>query len=326
VPGRAKPRPTSPTSRESAVRILVTGGAGFIGSHVVDGFLGLGHEVAVLDNLSTGRREFVHAQARLFVEDLTDPGAAERCVAEFRPEIVDHHAAQIDVRHSVVDPVHDAATNILGAIRLLQACTRHGVRKFVYASTGGALYGEGRQLPATEEHPVNPESPYGVSKHTVEHYLYLWKLLHGLDYTVLRYPNVYGPRQNPHGEAGVNAIFIGLMLHGRRPRIFGDGEQVRDYLYVGDVVEANLLALGRGSGEIVNLGTGVGTSVNDIVRELKRILGFEAEAIYDAPRPGEVRRIYLDASRAKRVLGWEPRTPFAQGLEQTVAWSREAGV
>ncbi|OGF16536.1 MAG: hypothetical protein A2W00_13285 [Candidatus Eisenbacteria bacterium RBG_16_71_46] len=160
----------------------------------------------------------------------------------------------------------------------------------------------------------------------VRDYLYVGKLLHGLDYTVLRYPNVYGPRQNPHGEAGVNAIFIGLMLHGRRPRIFGDGEQVRDYLYVGDVVEANLLALGRGSGEIVNLGTGVGTSVNDIVRELKRILGFEAEAIYDAPRPGEVRRIYLDASRAKRVLGWEPRTPFAQGLEQTVAWSREAGV
>ena len=308
------------------MRILVTGGAGFIGSHVVDRFVELGHQVTVFDNLSSGRREFVHPQARLVVADLTDAEAIERCVAEFRPEIVDHHAAQIDVRHSVVDPVHDARTNILGALALLQSCSRHGVKKFVYASTGGALYGEGRVLPATEEHPVNPESPYGVSKHTVEHYLYLWKLLHGLDYTVLRYPNVYGPRQNPHGEAGVNAIFIGLMLHGRRPRIFGSGEQVRDYVYVGDVVDANALALEQGGGEMVNIGTGLGTSVNDIVRELNVVLGTSIEPIYEAPRAGEVQRIYLDATRAARVLGWKPRVAFTEGLRRTVEWSRSAGV
>jgi len=304
------------------MRILVTGGAGFIGSNVVDRFVALGHDVAVFDDLSTGFREFVNPQARLIVGDLADPQAVDRAVAAHRPEIVDHHAAQIDVRKSVSDPLWDARVNILGSIGLLQACTRHGVRKVIYASTGGALYGEGRQLPATEEHPVNPESPYGASKHTVEHYLYMWRLLHGLDYTVLRYPNIYGPRQNPHGEAGVNAIFIGLMLEGKRPRIFGDGKAERDYLYVDDVVEANVLALAQGSGEMLNLGTGVGTSVNDIVRELQAILSFAGDAIHEPPRPGEVQRIYLDAARARRVLGWEPRVTFAEGLRRTVEWSR----
>jgi UDP-glucose 4-epimerase len=304
------------------LRILVTGGAGFIGSNVADRFVELGHEVAVFDDLSSGFREFVPAKARFFQGDLADAAAVERCVAEFEPDVVDHHAAQIDVRKSVSDPVWDARVNILGSIGLLQACTRHRVRKVVYASTGGALYGEGRQLPATEDHPVNPEAPYGASKHTVEHYLYLWKLLHGLDYTVLRYPNVYGPRQNPHGEAGVNAIFIGLMLEGRRPRIFGDGNAVRDYLYVSDVVDANVLALENASGEMANLGTGVGTSVNDIVRELNAILSTKLDAIHDPPRPGEVQRIYLDASRAKRVLGWTPKVTFSEGLRRTVEWSR----
>jgi UDP-glucose 4-epimerase len=307
------------------MRILVTGGAGFIASHVVDRFIERGHEVAVLDNLATGFRALVNPAARFYQTDLTDAAAVERCFAEFRPEVVDHHAAQIDVRRSVDDPVFDAGTNILGALGLLQACTRHGVRKFVYASTGGALYGEGRSLPATEEHPVNPESPYGVSKHTLEHYLYLWKLLHGLDYTVLRYPNVYGPRQNPHGEAGVNAIFILLMLRGKRPRIFGTGEQVRDYLYVMDVVEANQLALALGSGEMVNLGTGIGTSVNEIFRELKAIVDFTGEPVYEAARPGEVQRIYLDASRARQVLGWTPSVSFHEGLVKTVEWSRRTG-
>jgi UDP-glucose 4-epimerase len=185
------------------VRVLVTGGAGFIGSHVADRFVALGHEVAVLDDLSTGFERNLPRAARFYRADLTDAAAVEHCFAEFRPEVVDHHAAQVDVRRSVTDPVYDATVNILGGVQLLLACTRHGVRKFVYASTGGAIYGEGRTLPATEEHPVNPEAPYGASKHALEHYLYLWKLLHGLDYTVLRYPNVYGPRQNPHGEAGV---------------------------------------------------------------------------------------------------------------------------
>ena len=304
------------------MRILVTGGAGFIGSNVADRFIELGHDVAIFDDLSSGFREFLHPSARFYPGDLADPAHVDRCVADFRPELVDHHAAQIDVRKSVTDPIWDARVNVLGSIGLLQACTRYGVRKLIYASTGGALYGEGRSLPATEDHPVNPEAPYGASKHTVEHYLYLWKLLHGLDYTVLRYPNVFGPRQNPHGEAGVNAIFIGLMLQGKRPRIFGDGTAVRDYLFVSDVVDANVLALTQGSGEMLNLGTGVGSSVNDIVRELQGILGFREEAIHDPPRPGEVQRIYLDASRAKRVLGWEPRVGFRDGLRRTVEWTR----
>lgn len=304
------------------MRILVTGGAGFIGSNVVDRFIESGHEVGVFDDLSSGFREFVHPKARFFPGDLADAAAVDACIAEFRPEVVDHHAAQIDVRKSVSDPIHDARVNVLGSIGLLQACTRHGVRKVVYASTGGALYGEGRQLPATEDHPVNPEAPYGASKHTVEHYLYIWKMLHGLDFTVLRYPNVFGPRQNPHGEAGVNAIFIGLMLEGKRPRIFGDGNAVRDYLFVSDVVAANVLALEKGSGEMLNIGTGVGTSVNDIVRELKTILGFHEDPIHEGPRAGEIQRIYLDATRAKRVLGWTPMVSFADGLRRTVEWSR----
>ena len=300
----------------------MTGGAGFIGSNVVDRFVLLGHDVLVLDDLSSGFREFVNPKARFEHVSVTDAAGVERAFAAFKPEIVDHHAAQIDVRHSVTDPVHDATINILGGLGLLEACRRHGVKKFVYASTGGAIYGEGRQLPATEDHPINPEAPYGASKHALEHYLYIAKLLHGLDYTALRYPNVFGPRQNPHGEAGVNAIFIGLMLEGKRPRIFGTGEQVRDYVFVDDVVDANVQALEKASGEIVNIGTGIGTSVNDIVRELNVILGTNIEAIYEAPRPGEVQRIYLDASKAKRILGWSPKTTFRDGLRATVEWSR----
>jgi UDP-glucose 4-epimerase len=307
---------------DGIMRILVTGGAGFIGSNVADRFLADGHEVAVLDDLSTGRRENLHPRAVFYELSLCDGEEVRRALADFRPEIVDHHAAQIDVRRSVDEPVHDASINVLGSLNLLQAAVACGARKVVYASTGGALYGEARTLPADEDHPINPESPYGVSKHTVEHYLYLYKLLHGLDYTVLRYPNVFGPRQDPRGEAGVNAIFIGLMSDGRTPTIFGDGEQVRDYLYVGDVVEANALALARGGGEIVNLGWARGVSVNDIFRELAAILGFAGQPLYAPARPGEVRRIYLSAERAGAVLGWAPQVSFEQGLRRTVEWYR----
>ena len=308
------------------MRILVTGGAGFIGSNLADRLIAEGHEVAVLDDLSTGQREFLPRAARFYQIDIADAERLDRAVAEFRPELVSHHAAQIDVRRSVSDPIFDARTNILGGIALLQSCTRHGVRKVVYASTGGAIYGEGRTLPATEAHPVNPEAPYGASKHTLEHYLYLWKLLHRLEWTALRYPNVYGPRQSPHGEAGVNAIFAGLMLQGRRPRIFGTGEQVRDYVYVDDVVDANLRALEKGNGEILNIGTGHGTSVLDIVRELNVILGTSIEPLFEPARPGEVQRIYLDASKANEVLGWKPTVEFREGLGRTVEWMRSAPV
>jgi UDP-glucose 4-epimerase len=307
---------------EATLRVLVTGGAGFIGSNVADRLVERGAEVAVFDDLSTGFREFVPPRARFYEGDLADPAQIERSVAEFRPEVVSHHAAQIDVRKSVTDPLHDARVNVLGSLALLQSAARHGVRKIIYASTGGAIYGEGKELPARETHPIHPEAPYGASKHAVEHYLHLSRRLHGLDYTALRYPNVYGPRQNPLGEAGVNAIFIGLMLEGKRPRVFGDGEQVRDYLYVDDVVEANLLAIERGGGEILNLGTGVGVSVNDIVRELNAILGTHLEPIREPARPGEIQRIYLDAGRAREVLGWAPRVSFHDGLARTVEWFR----
>src|SRR5262249_14181542 len=212
--------------------------------------------------------------------------------------------------------------NVLGSLNLLQASVGAGTRRVIYASTGGALYGEGKDPPAPEQPPITPESPYGASKHAVEHYLYLYRLNRGLDYTILRYPNVFGPRQNPHGEAGVNAIFIGLLCDGRRPTIFGDGKAVRDYLYVDDVVEANLLALDKGAGETVNLGWGKGVSVSEVFQALAQILNFREAPIHAAPRPGEVQRIFLDASRAERVLGWSPRVKFDEGLERTVAWYR----
>jgi UDP-glucose 4-epimerase len=304
------------------VRILVTGGAGFIGSQVADRLLALGHEVAVFDNLSTGRERNLNPKARFFRADLRDEPAVKQALDEFRPEMIDHHAAQIDVRRSVEDPVFDAQTNVIGGLNLLRAAAAAGVRKVIYASTGGALYGEAQRLPADESHPVHPLSPYGISKLTFEHYLYFWNSLGALEYTILRYPNVYGPRQDPLGEAGVNAIFIGLMTAGRTPTIYGDGEQVRDYLYVEDVVEANVLALEKGSGETLNLGWGRGVSVNDVFRTLRTLLEFEGEPSYAPRRPGEVQRITLDAGRARAVLGWEPSVPFEEGLRRTLEWYR----
>jgi len=218
------------------MRILVTGGAGFIGSHVVDRYVADGHHVAIIDNLSTGFEENINPQAVFYKVDITDQQAVAEVFEKERPEIVNHHAAQMDVRRSVADPAFDAVTNIVGSIHLIENAVRTNVSKFIYASTGGAVYGEPRYLPADEDHPINPLSQYGISKHTVEHYLQLYQVNDGLTYTVLRYGNVYGPRQNPHGEAGVNAIFAGLMLAGKQPTIFGDGSKTRDYVYVSDVV------------------------------------------------------------------------------------------
>jgi UDP-glucose 4-epimerase len=305
------------------MRVLVTGGAGFIGSHVADGFLAGGHEVAVLDNLSTGFRHNVSKSARFYEGDIRVVSDVRRVFDDFQPEAVDHHAAQMDVRKSLVDPVFDAETNIVGSINLILEAVRAKVNKFIYISTGGAVYGEPQWLPVDETHALHPECAYGISKHTVEHYLELYRLLAGLPFTVLRYPNVYGPRQNPHGEAGVNAIFIGLMLDGKTPTIFGDGEALRDYVYISDVVDANMRALVRGAGEIVNVGSGVGTSVNDIFRTLARILDFPHEPMYTVARPGEIRKVYLAADRAKRVLGWEPKVTFEDGLRRTVEWAMQ---
>ena len=253
------------------MKILVTGGAGFIGSHVVDACVESGYQVVVVDDLSTGRISNLNPAATFYKMDIRDPEMAQVFEIE-RPDFVDHHAAQMDVRRSIVDPLFDADVNIRGSINLLECSRRVGVKLFVYISTGGAVYGEPVYLPCDEEHPINPICQYGASKHTVEHYLYMYQVNYGLEYTVLRYPNVYGPRQDPHGEAGVVAIFTGQMITDQQVVINGDGEQERDFVYVGDCARANLLALqSAGPSGIYNLGCGVGTSVNQVFQVLSDI-------------------------------------------------------
>ena len=304
------------------MRILVTGGAGFIGSNVVDRFVALGHEVAVLDDLSTGRREYVNPAARLY--EATSPIArrSSACVAEFRPEIVDHHAAQIDVRHSVTDPSSDATDE---HPRRASACSRPAPATACASSStprpAARSTARAARCRPTEDHPVNPEAPYGVCKHTVEHYLYFWQLLHGLDYTVLRYPNVYGPRQNPHGEAGVNAIFIGLMLEGKRAddlrrRRAGARLPLRGRRRAGERAGAD-----EGLGRDGQPGLGARrVGQRHRPRSWRACSGRREPPIHAAARAGEVQRIYLDASRAKAVLGWEPQVPFEEGLAKTLEW------
>ncbi|MBU1706934.1 NAD-dependent epimerase/dehydratase family protein [bacterium] len=304
------------------MRILVTGGAGFIGSHVADAFSSRGHAVAVLDNLSTGFRRNIPKEARFFEQNILYKEGVTHCFKEFRPEIICHHAAQMDVRFSIEEPEFDAQTNILGTLHLILAAVEFHVHKFIYVSSGGAVYGEPDALPVSENHPVKPDCAYGITKHTPEHYLYLYKQLEALDYTVLRYANVYGPRQNPKGEAGVNAIFIDHMLEGKPPVIYGDGEQLRDYVYVSDIVEANILALEKGSGQILNIGSGMGTSVNQIASILAKLLDFHEAPIYAPARAGEIQNIYLDPTLAKKILGWNTKISFEEGLRRTIEWHK----
>jgi len=306
------------------MKILVTGGAGFIGSHVVDAYIEAGHQVAVVDDLSTGRPSNLNQQAAFYKVDIRSP-ELRQVFDGFRPEVVNHHAAQMDVRRSVADPRFDADINILGSINVLECAREYGVRKFIYISSGGAVYGEPVFLPCTEEHPVDPICPYGASKHVVEQYLYIYRQVYGLDYTVLRYPNVFGPRQDPRGEAGVVAIFTRQMLGDEQVVINGDGEQLRDFVYVADCVSANLLTLENGSGgRIYNLGQGIGTSINEIFEHLKAITGYRRDAVHGPPKAGETYRIYCDASRARQELGWEPTVDLEEGLRCTVAHFREA--
>jgi UDP-glucose 4-epimerase len=304
------------------MKILVTGGAGFIGSHVVDAFLNAGHEVVVVDNLSTGRQQNLNPRARFYQLDIRDPGLAEVFERE-RPEVVDHHAAQMDVRRSVADPLFDADVNVRGTLNLLETCRNYGVRKFIYASTGGAVYGEPRYLPCDEDHPIDPICQYGVSKHVVEHYLHVYRHLYGIDYTILRYPNVYGPRQNPHGEAGVVAIFAGRMLAARPVTIFGSGEQERDFVYALDCARGNVLALQSGSAEIYNLGSNRGTTVNLLFSTLANIIGYSAAPDKQPAKAGETFKIYLDGRRAQAGLSWSVSVSLDDGLRQTVSYLRE---
>jgi UDP-glucose 4-epimerase len=307
------------------MKILVTGGAGFIGSNVVDSFIARGHEVVVVDDLSTGFHDNLNSDATFYQIDIRHSDLAEVFDRE-KPEVVNHHAAQIDVRKSVADPLFDAQVNVLGSLNLIQQCVLHGVKKIIYASTGGAVYGEPEYLPADERHPVRPLCQYGITKHTVEHYLYLYGHNYGLNYTILRYPNVYGPRQDPHGEAGVVAIFTDALFDGRRPTIFGDGSHTRDYVFVGDIVAANLLAIHKGDGQILNLGWGREVSVNEILASLKKHLDSDLDPIYQPERLGEIHRICLDSSRASKVLGWEPRVDLDEGIRRTVSYYRQRQV
>jgi UDP-glucose 4-epimerase len=307
---------------EGNMKILVTGGAGFIGSHVVDLFIQEGHEVVVVDNLSTGRLSNLNPQAKFYQLDIRSP-EMERVFEQERPDVVDHHAAQMDVRRSVADPVYDADINIIGGLNMLNLSVKYGVRKFIHISSGGAVYGEPVYLPCDEKHPVQPLCPYGATKYMLELYLFMYKETHGLDYAVIRYPNVYGPRQDPNGEAGVVAIFTGQMLKNKPLIVYGTGEQVRDYVFVEDCARANLLLLENGSGRVYNLGYGIGTTVNQIYQGLKAITGYPLDADYGPARPGETFQIYLDALRAKEEIGWEPTVPLDEGLRKTVAFFQE---
>jgi len=303
------------------MKILVTGGAGFIASHVVEAYLAAGHDVAVVDDLSRGSRQNPPSSVRFHQADVRDRGALEAVFKKEKPEVVNHHAAHIDVRTSVTDPIFDAQSNILGSIHLLDLAVKYKVKRLIYASTGGAIYGEPKVLPATEETPVLPLAPYGISKHVVEHYLFTYSKLYVLPYVVLRYGNVYGPRQSSRGEAGVVAIFCEQMLAKITPTIFGNGKKTRDYVEVSDVARANLRALTAGDGEIFNIATGAGTTDYGIfvaVREALAIPPFEPA--YAPKRPGEVDHIVLAVDKARVKLGWEPQVELRQGVERTARW------
>lgn len=297
-----------------SMRILVTGGAGFIGSHVVDGYVAAGHRVTVLDDLSTGRRENVNPKAQFVKADIQDP-ALGRLFRTRRFDVVNHHAAHIDVRRSVADPQRDARVNILGLLNLLDLSRLTGVKKIIFAASGGTYYGEcGR--PAVETDPPGPLSPYGVTKLAGEHYLRAYRSLHGLNFTALRYANVYGPRQNPEGEGGVVAIFCRRLLTGNPLWVYGNGRQRRDYVFVDDVAQANRAALRRGADESVNIGTGRESSVNDLVQILRSLHG-GGTALRKPPRTGELFRSCLNVAKAARCLGWRPRVALAEGLAAT---------
>lgn len=302
---------------------LVTGGAGFIGSHLVDRLLSSEFRVVVVDNLSTGKLKNLNPAATFHHVDITHPLITEVFHRE-QPDLVFHMAAQVSVSSSTKDPIHDSDVNAIGTLRLLEAARRHGIEKFIYSSTGGALYGEPEFDPCSEEHPVAPISPYGMSKYFGELYLQLYHRLYQMNYTTLRYGNVYGPRQEAHGEAGVVAIFTQAMLEGKQPQIFGDGNQERDFVYIDDVVQANLAAIERGDNSAFNIGTGQKTSVNRIFETLQSIIKYRWGPEHGPSRPGDVYQICLDSTKAAQELGWTAQASLEDGLRQTVEYFRGA--
>lgn len=301
------------------MKVLVTGGAGFIGSHIVDSLIKQNHQVVVVDNLSTGSSENINPAATFCQVNICSP-ELERVFEKERPEIVNHQAAQTVIQKSVADPIFDAEQNILGSLNLILQCLHFGVKKIIYASSGGAVYGNPEYRPVDEDHPINPVSYYGISKHTVEHHLGLANLEHGLNYVVLRYANVYGLRQNPKSEAGVVPIFTSLMLREEQPTIFGKGDKTRDYVHVSDVVAANLLAMERNKDGTYNIGTAIETSDQEMFDTLAKVLGYSGNPRYAPIRMGEVYRICLDATKAQKEMGWQARLSLEQGLLQTVSY------
>jgi UDP-glucose 4-epimerase len=299
------------------VNILVTGGAGFIGSHIADALIHNGHSVVVLDDLSMGKREYVNPKTQFVLLDIRSEKIKE-IFLHHRFDVVIHQAAQMDVRKSVEDPLFDASTNILGTVNLLEGCRATGVKKFIFASTGGAIYGEQTCFPADEQHPTRPVSPYGITKLSAEKYLFYYQQAHGLQYVSLRYANVYGPRQNPHGEAGVVAIFTGKMLSDGQPLINGDGTQTRDYIYVDDIVKANLLALNYKQSAIFNVGTGIETNVNQLFLTLRKLTGSQCREKYGPAKNGEQQRSVIDSSSLYKAFNWKPSIALRDGLRRTV--------
>lgn len=297
------------------MKILVTGGAGFIGSNVVDLLISDGHDVCVIDDLSSGKGKFVNDSATLYEMSILDD--VGKIIKDEGIECVIHNAAQIDVRKSVEDPVFDAKINILGSLNILESA--RDVKKFIFASTGGVIYGEPEYLPADENHPEKPLCPYGVAKLAFEKYLYLYREIYGLDYVSLRYGNVYGPRQDPYGEAGVVAIFANKMIKGEVPTINGDGNQTRDYVYVEDAARSNLLALEKSPQErVINIGTGVGTSVNAIFKAIKKSLDTDTEPVYGPAVKGDIQNISLEVGRAEEELGWRPEVNLEEGIDKYI--------
>ncbi len=299
------------------MNILVTGGAGFIGSHIAEAYCAAGHTVLVVDNLSTGFASNLPSGAEFVRMDIRDPEISS-LIEGRRIEVVNHHAAQIDVRASVADPANDLSINVLGTLNLLEASIRAGIRRFIFASSGGAVYGEQEYFPADERHPTAPCSPYGITKLCVEKYLHYYQTVHGLAYTAFRYTNVYGPRQSPHGEAGVVAIFCDKLLAGGEPVINGDGLQTRDYVFVEDVVRANLAALGMEGTDTLNVCTGRETNVNEIFAQVNRFCGTHAPEKHGPAKAGEQLRSVCTFEKIGARLGWAPRVGIEEGLGRTV--------
>lgn len=299
------------------MKILVTGGAGFIGSHIVEKLLAQGNDVVIVDNLSTGKKENIHPKAKFYKLSILDP-KLENVFKKEKPSYAIHQAAQVDVTRSINDPIYDAEINILGGLRILECCRKYGVKKIVYGNSGGAGSGEPQYLPVDEKHPILPLCPYGVSKHTLEHYLFIYSQLHGLKYVSLRYANVYGPRQDPFGEGGVVAIFSYRLMKNESPKIFGDGKQTRDYVFVGDVADANILAIRKGENDCFNVSTGTELSVNDLFKKIKRITGAKIDATHVEPRKGEIVRSVLSNKKIKDVFGWSPKVSIDEGLKLTI--------